>query len=96
MSYHSADSKLVKQDLNGTVILPPLVFPGQTLHPSLKLVSKAVSLFGFHSILTFLTNIRLGWKWLAVTNMLAYKTAVLITTIKGFIDVSTEKIYGCN
>ncbi len=26
---HTADSKQVKQEVNGTVILPPLVFPGQ-------------------------------------------------------------------
>ncbi len=28
VSCHTADSKLVKQEVNGTVILPPLVFPG--------------------------------------------------------------------
>ena len=27
---HTADSKPVKQEVNGTVILPPLVFPGST------------------------------------------------------------------
>jgi hypothetical protein len=27
VSCHSADSKPVKQEVNGTVILPPLVFP---------------------------------------------------------------------
>jgi hypothetical protein len=26
---HTADSKPVKQEVNGTVILPPLVFPGR-------------------------------------------------------------------
>ncbi len=26
--YHTADSKPVKQEFNGTVIRPPLVFPG--------------------------------------------------------------------
>jgi len=26
--FHTADSKPVKQEVNGTVILPPLVFPG--------------------------------------------------------------------
>ncbi len=31
VSRHTADSKPVKQEVNGTVILPPLVFPGQTL-----------------------------------------------------------------
>jgi hypothetical protein len=28
-SCHTADSKPVKQEVNGTVILPPLVFPVQ-------------------------------------------------------------------
>ncbi len=27
VSFHAADSKPVKQEVNGTVILPPLVFP---------------------------------------------------------------------
>jgi hypothetical protein len=31
VSSHTADSKLVKQEVNGTVILPPLVFPGHIL-----------------------------------------------------------------
>jgi hypothetical protein len=29
VSCHTADSKPVKQEVNGTVILPPLVFPGE-------------------------------------------------------------------
>ena len=28
---HTADSKPVKQEVNGTVILPPLVFPGEIM-----------------------------------------------------------------
>jgi hypothetical protein len=36
VSSHTADSKPVKQEVNGTVILPPLVFPG----PILKLERK--------------------------------------------------------
>jgi hypothetical protein len=28
VSRHTADSKPVKQEVNGTVIFPPLVFPG--------------------------------------------------------------------
>ncbi len=31
VSSHTADSKPVKQEVNGTVILPPSVFPGSTL-----------------------------------------------------------------
>jgi hypothetical protein len=30
VSCHTADSKPVKQEVNGTVILPPLVFPDQS------------------------------------------------------------------
>ncbi len=31
-----ADSKSVKQEVNGTVILPPLVFPGETIETQSK------------------------------------------------------------
>jgi hypothetical protein len=31
VSCQTADSKPVKQEVNGTVILPPLVFPGSTI-----------------------------------------------------------------
>jgi hypothetical protein len=31
VSFHTADSELFKQEVNSTVILPPLVFTGQTL-----------------------------------------------------------------
>jgi hypothetical protein len=34
VSCHTADSKPVKQELNGTAILPPLVFPGESLKHS--------------------------------------------------------------
>ncbi len=30
VSFHTADSKPVKQEVNGTVMLPPLVFPGMS------------------------------------------------------------------
>ncbi len=33
-SCHTADSKPVKQEVNSTVILPPLVFPGLSIIPS--------------------------------------------------------------
>jgi hypothetical protein len=29
ISFHTADTKLVKQEVNGTMILPPLVFSAQ-------------------------------------------------------------------
>jgi len=35
VSSHTVDSKPVKQEVNGTVILPPLVFPGLGLHCTL-------------------------------------------------------------
>jgi hypothetical protein len=31
VSCHTTDSKPVKQQVNGTIMLPPLVFPGQCL-----------------------------------------------------------------
>jgi hypothetical protein len=36
VSCHTADSKPVKQEVNGTVILPPLVFPGWFIRHFLK------------------------------------------------------------
>jgi hypothetical protein len=44
VSCHTADSKPVKQEVNGTVNLPPLEFPGQTVTTKLCLGS---SFFGF-------------------------------------------------
>ncbi len=46
VSCHTADSKPVKQEVNGTVILPPLVFPGKT-----------VTVSQFHSGLIYVTAI---------------------------------------
>jgi hypothetical protein len=34
-------------------------------------------------------NIRLGWKWLTVTNALAYITAVVITTVKNYSTINS-------
>jgi hypothetical protein len=38
VSCHTADSKPVKQEVNGTVILPPLVFPALTLQSRIFIV----------------------------------------------------------
>jgi hypothetical protein len=43
---------------------------------------------GLHTngrLLALSTNIRLGWKWIAVANTLAYCFTATITAIKGFI-----------
>ncbi len=46
VSCHKADSKPVKQEVNGTVILPPLVFPGLAFEePILLGFFKRTSLF---------------------------------------------------
>ncbi len=42
VSTHTADSKPVKQEVNGTVILPPLVFPDGSI-PSMHDLARAVS-----------------------------------------------------
>jgi len=52
VSSHAADSKPVKQEVNGTVILPPLVFPGQgiktaVIFSGLKHKHVFTFLFGF-------------------------------------------------
>ncbi len=43
VSSHTADSKPVKQEVNGTVILPPLVFPDIVIH------TYTLSLFHTHT-----------------------------------------------
>jgi len=45
-SCHTAESKPVKQEVNGTVIRPPLVFPGRfhSFHPGLIFVGIAGNL----------------------------------------------------
>jgi hypothetical protein len=42
VSCHTPDSKPVKQEVNGTVILPPLVFPGLALANSLAHYGMAI------------------------------------------------------
>ncbi len=37
VSCYTADSKPVKQEVNGTVMLPPLVFPAQMSHADIRL-----------------------------------------------------------
>ncbi len=36
VSCHTADSKPVNEEVNGTVILPPLVFPGRSMGSETK------------------------------------------------------------
>jgi hypothetical protein len=40
VSCHTADSKPVKQEVNGTVIRPPFVFLGPDFAPSLRKLKK--------------------------------------------------------
>ncbi len=62
VSWHTADSKPVKQKVNGTVMLPPLVFPG--LRPRAYLRVEYLKA----SFATLLANISLGWNGLPGTN----------------------------
>jgi hypothetical protein len=50
VSCHTADSKPVKQEVSGTVILPPLVFPGQCIG-----YFKKVSKYLYHTIIVFMS-----------------------------------------
>ncbi len=59
-------------------------------HPSITFASKTgayqrVALMGLYSngrFLAFPANIRLEWKWMAVTNTLAYYDTATITAVK--------------
>jgi len=46
VSCHTADSKPVKQEVNGTVILPPIVFTALTI-PTFGLAEKAFQINTF-------------------------------------------------
>jgi hypothetical protein len=51
VSCHAADSKPVKQEVNSTVILPPLVFPAVAIE---RIASKTIiiqSKLGYHLLL---------------------------------------------
>jgi hypothetical protein len=50
VSCHTADSKPVRQEVNGTVTLPPVVFPGACI---IKLFT--VIIYGFHNKLECLS-----------------------------------------
>ncbi len=67
ISSHTADSKPVKQEVNGTVILPPLVFPAQTFKPNTGLHSNG-------RYLALPGNIKLWWKLMAVAKLKHIKT----------------------
>jgi len=57
---HKADSKLVKKEVNGTVILPPLVFPGLRIRFHLRECSEtATTNAGYHAK-PLCTNFKLG------------------------------------
>jgi hypothetical protein len=45
VSFQTVDSKPVKQEVKGTVILPPLVFPGLSIKP--EAADEAIHIFTF-------------------------------------------------
>jgi len=51
-SCHTADSKPVKQEVNSTVILPPLVFPASGNYTSLKIFNITTASIAMKSIST--------------------------------------------
>ncbi len=75
---HTADSKPVKREVNCTVILPPLVFPGPIL----------TSWAG-----TSPANIGLGWKGPKGTTTLAYLSEMLVTKTKKYYKIDTRGLY---
>jgi len=51
---HTPDSKPVKQEINGTVILPPLVFPGCRHYIFIMSVGQALKLTKSHPLISTL------------------------------------------
>jgi len=44
-----------------------------------------------HELISYLTNMRLGWKWLAMTNALAYDATVMVTIVKSFRELAPDE-----
>jgi hypothetical protein len=49
-----------------------------------------------HRILALPVNIRQGWKWLAITNALAYNDTILFTAVKSLTVQAPTRILGLN
>jgi hypothetical protein len=47
LSFYTPDSKPVKQEVNSTVILPPLVFPARTINVSIDMGSALASVVNY-------------------------------------------------
>ncbi len=74
VSCHAADSKSVKQEVNGTVILPPNSFRPERLVPAQVEQLPGAPLWSRH--------ISLGGKCLPGTNALAYFDCSIVTKKK--------------
>jgi hypothetical protein len=67
VSSHTADPKPVKQEVNGTVILPPLVFPDLPQQPTLNkrtadvVVSSSVTRLGNFSMIGLFLEAHYGF-----------------------------------
>jgi hypothetical protein len=62
-SSHTADSKPVKQEVNGTVIFPPLVFPGSPHYPKVGGSSSAAAANGQNNKLQIKSKLKSIWKF---------------------------------
>ena len=78
VSCHTADSKPVKQEVNGTVILPPLVFPGNG-HLFALVVVDALPAVG--------RQVESGGAVTLVTSAGVSAPAALAVTLAAFVDV---------
>ncbi len=76
VSCHTADSKPVKQEVNSTVILPPLVFPGRSEAKELwnleinEIRAKTMTVFGEQQKAGWMDTLTILLKTLLIMNLL--------------------------
>jgi hypothetical protein len=86
VSGHTADSKPVKQEVNGTVILPPLVFPGCTIIQCMHARSPLLKYIRFFP---YVTRVKCLWNWPQVSmekNIFSLSLTIGLT-IKSFCSL---------
>ncbi len=81
ISSHTADSKLVKQEVNSTVILPPLVFPFYDYDPGPQVI-----LYICRNLVGFVKEINFIYKSYKLTTLsLLYSTIGMSHTENSFV-----------
>ncbi len=90
VSCHGADSKQVKQEVNGIVILPPLEFPAETLVEYLRANPRSLPLYNKTSFLIEFIPKELFTRHTNITTKLHWKLLMEPTRVKHLTGAPLE------